>query len=207
MKKFCVALIIVLCSAWANAKSLNLQKYTLFNGDEPRHIEHKYYGFYGVVDYTFLTNFNNTEFQDKYTLNGATFVGGFQWRRQSGVGIGFSYLNDANKSFSQLPVFLELRSHYLRSRLTPYTTLQLGYAIPFKSSNATEDYVKILKGGVTFGVSVGLRFAVSRGFAFHLGAGYQFISNRLIERGVNGDPAIRRSELFHNLSVNVGVNC
>ena len=38
----------------------------------PPHIEFKYYGFYSVIDYTFMTNLNKVhgEYIDDYVLNG-----------------------------------------------------------------------------------------------------------------------------------------
>lgn len=185
----------------------------------PPHIEFKYYGFYGVVDYTFMTNFASKPYvtidpetgseisiTDKYTLNGISAVVGWQWRKESAVGIGFSYFYDANGSFSQIPVFVEFRSHFLRSRITPFTAVQMGYSIPFGSKNADVDYTRIEEGGITFGFSAGGRFAVSQKFGINIYAGYQLIQNRSVERGFNSVAATRLPELYHNVKFGIGVN-
>lgn len=174
----------------------------------PPHIEFKYYGFYSVIDYTFMTNLNSEhgEYVDSYNLNGITAVAGWQWRKESAIGIGFSYLNDASGSFSQIPVFVEFRSHFLRNRITPFTAVQLGYSIPFGSKNADVDYTRIEEGGITAGLSVGARFAVKPRLAFNIYAGYQLIQNNSVERGFNSVAATRLPELYHNVKFGLGVN-
>lgn len=174
----------------------------------PPHIEFKYYGFYSVIDYTFMTNLNTVhgEYVDSYTLNGVTAVAGWQWRKESAIGIGFSYLNDAEGSFSQIPVFVEFRSHFLRNRITPFTAVQLGYSIPFGSKNASVDYTRIEEGGITAGFSVGARLAVKQKFGINIYAGYQLIQNNSVERGFDGVAATRLPELYHNVKFGLGVN-
>ena len=174
----------------------------------PPHIEFKYYGFYSVIDYTFMMNLNKVhgEYLDEYMLNGITAVAGWQWRKESAVGIGFSYLNDANGSFSQIPVFVEFRSHFLRSRITPFTVIQLGYSIPFGSKNAAVDYTRIEEGGITAGFSIGARFAIKQRFGLNIYAGYQLIQNNSVERGFNSVAATRLPELYHNVKFGLGVN-
>ena len=184
----------------------------------PTHVEFKYYGFYCVIDYTNMMHFKSENgayadqygvmhsFPDVYNLNGITAVAGWQWRKESALGIGFSYLNDAMGSFSQIPVFLEFRSHFLRNRVTPFTSVQLGYSIPFGSKNLAEEYTRIAEGGITFGADLGVRFAISRKFGLNLFVGYQMIQNRSVERGFNGVAVSCFPELYHNLKFGTGVN-
>lgn len=174
----------------------------------PPHIEFKYYGFYSVIDYTFMTNLNKVhgEYIDDYVLNGITAVAGWQWRKESAVGLGFSYLNDATGSFSQIPVFLEFRSHFLRNRVTPFTAVQLGYSIPFGSKNAELDYTRIDEGGITMGFSAGIRFAIKQKLGLNVYAGYQLIQNNSVERGFNSVAATRLPELYHHVKFGLGVN-
>lgn len=185
-------------------------------GNGSQHTEFRYYGIYGIVDLCYWMNIAPVHdalpeegfagYDDAYALMGFTASAGFQWRKESAVGIGFSFLNDMNGSFSQIPVFFEYRSHFTRNRLTPYSSIQLGYSVPFGSSNEGPDYVKINKGGLTFGVEGGARFAFSRFFAMNLGVGYQLIQCQEVERGTNGIPGTRMPELYHNLKVNIGFN-
>lgn len=213
MKKSVILLSLLTIAVAASAGPVSLSEST------PRHIEFKYYGFYSVIDYTFMTNSTKESGQyldpstnsvvvytDKYVLNGITAVAGWQWRKESGIGIGFSYLNDAEGSFSQIPVFVEFRSHYLRNRITPFTAVQLGYSIPFGSKNAAEDYTRIDEGGITFGFEAGARFAVSQKFGLNLGLGYQMIQLNSVERGFNSVASTRLPELYHHFKFGIGVN-
>ncbi len=185
---------------------------------ETPHIEFKYYGFYGVVDYTFMTNFKHEEdgymdqtgvvhtYIDKYTLNGITAVAGWQWRKESGIGLGFSYLNDGTGSFSQIPVFVEFRSHYLRSRITPFSVVQLGYSIPFGSKNSDEEYTRIDEGGITFGFSAGARYAIKPKLGVNVYVGYQMIQINSVERGFAEVAHTKMPNLYHNIKFGLGVN-
>lgn len=183
------------------------------------HIEFKYYGFYGVVEYTHMGNFKHesglymnpangkiVNAVDQYGLNGITAVAGWQWRKESGIGIGFSYLNDASGSFSQIPVFIEFRSHYLRNRITPFSTVQLGYSIPFGSKNSAEEYTRIDEGGITFGLQAGARFAISQKLGLNVYVGYQMIHNNSVERGFNHVAATIMPELYHHYKFGLGIN-
>lgn len=196
------------------ALNLRAENYSLnAMAPAPPHVEFKYYGFYASLDYTMMMNLNKVEFDiggqhtvDSYLLNGVTAVAGFQWRKESAVGVGFSYLSDPNGSFSQIPLFLEYRTYFLRSRLTPFTTLQLGYSLPFGSVNPGADYIKINQGGITAGVTAGGRVAISRRFGMDLWVGYQLIQIRELERGFATEPATCLPELYHNLKAGVGLN-
>ena len=194
MKKTLLLLSLLTLITAARAEQLS----PLAQMTNPPHIEFKYYGFYSVIDYTFMTNLNKVhgEYIDDYVLNGITAVAGWQWRKESAVGLGFSYLNDATGSFSQIPVFLEFRSHFLRNRVTPFTAVQLGYSIPFGSKNAELDYTRIDEGGITMGFSAGIRFAIKQKFGLNVYAGYQLIQNNSVERGFNSVAATRLPELY-----------
>lgn len=185
----------------------------------PQHVEFKYYGFYCVVDYTQMFCFTNFSgqymdpatgiiigFNDKYNLSGITAVAGWQWRKETALGLGFSYLNDPMKSFSQLPVFLEFRSHFLRSRITPFTSLQLGYSVPFGSKNMAVEYTRIDKGGITFAINIGARFAIKQKFGINIYAGYQMIQLNSVERGFDGVASTRMPELYDNIRFGLGLN-
>ena len=142
-----------------------------------RHIEYKWRGFYSVVDGGYLYNLNRTPGINGCadTLSGAWMglSAGFQFRKEAGVGAGFAYVYDPNGSYTQLPVFVELRSHLMRSRLTPYVAVQGGYSLPVGASSPT---VKITKGGLYFGAEFGGRYAIDRGFAIGAHIGYKFLN-------------------------------
>lgn len=185
----------------------------------PQHVEFKYYGFYSVIDITHmfcLTNFSGqyqdpttgmiVGFHDNYNLTGITAVAGWQWRKETALGLGFAYLNDPMNSFSQIPIFVEFRSHFFRSRITPFTCLQIGYSVPFGSKNPVVEYTRIEQGGITFAISVGARFAIKQKFGINLFAGYQMIQLNSVERGFNGVAVTRMPELYDNIKFGLGVN-
>lgn len=196
--------------------------------DQPPHVEFKYYGFYGIVDFSYMMNLNdNTEMShllspDKYSMMGITAIAGFQWRQQAAVGMGFSYLDDPSGSFSQVPVFLEYRCYFLRSRFTPYVAGQIGWSIPLGTVNGGDaagvmdrngvpdsvdlghEYIKINKGGITFGVEAGGRVAIRPKFGINIYVGYQMISLREVERGYDAVAATRMPELYHHFKAGIG---
>ena len=207
MKRITLLLICLQVFCAASAADLRSAAAAGTKG-QPPHTEFKYYGFYSVVDYTFVTNLTKThgEYIDDFMLNGVTAIVGWQWRKESAVGIGFSYLNDATGAFSQIPVFVEFRSHFLRNRLTPFTAVQMGYTIPFGSSSTDEDYTRLDKGGITLGLEAGLRVALRPRLGLNIYVGYQMLQENSVERGIGNNAATRLPEQYHNLKAGIGVN-
>lgn len=229
MKRILFLAVTLTClgTVWAD-NGLKLSLSTSQIQEQPPHVEFKYYGFYGIVDYTYMMNLNdnaemsNLSKADKFSLSGVTAIAGFQWRQQAAMGVGFSYLSDPSGSFSQIPVFLEYRCHFLRNRLTPYVAAQLGWSIPMgtvnsgtavgqmnrgtvpDSVNLGHEYIKINKGGITFGLEVGGRVAIRPKFGVNFFVGYQMISLREVERGYDDLAATRLPELYHNFKAGVG---
>ena len=148
-----------------------------------RHIEYKWRGFYAVLDGSYIANFNRatTVSGDADTLSGAWMgmTAGFQFRKEAGLGAGFAYILDPTGAYSQLPLFVELRSNLMRSRLTPYFVLQGGYALPVGASSTT---VKITKGGLYFGAEFGARYAIDRSFAIGMHVGDKLLNAAEITR-------------------------
>lgn len=158
-----------------------------------RHVEFRWHGIYLVGDLAYGVNLNRSV--DEFAIVGdtlsafmPTIVGGFQFRKEAGVGLGFSYVADPTGAYTQLPIFAELRSHYTRNQLTPYTVLQVGYTLPLgMSSPATPVSTSIEEGGLYVGVEVGARYAFNRstGIAAHLT--YRLLqSNSVIRTDVDG---------------------
>ena len=119
-----------------------------------RHIEFRWHGLYCVGDVSYAFNVNrSSETGIADTVSGfiPSFSAGYQFRKEAAVGMGFSYLADPTGAFTQLPIFVELRSHFMRSQLTPYTVLQVGYTLPLGSSSEPPS-VKIEEGGLYLGL-------------------------------------------------------
>ena len=167
--------------------------FAMMTAQAQRHVEFKWHRWYGVAGYDFSTNINKTRFEDKATFHGVYAIGGWQIRKESGVGLGVEFLKDPTGAFNQLPVFIELRSHYLRS-------------IPLGSSSGGENAIKIKTGGAIWGVNVGARYAITRTFAVSAFVGYQGIFMGSVERKFEGILANNGPLLLHNLKAGVGFN-
>ena len=115
-------------------------------------------------------------------------------------------MKDPTGAFTQLPVFFEVRSHYLRSQLTPFTSLRVGYSIPLGSSSGGDNAIKIAKGGVMWGVDVGARYAFNRNVSVNVFVGYQGIHLNRVDRWENGELSIGRPLLLQNVRAGVGFN-
>ena len=170
MKKIFIAAVALLCLAGTAAAQ--------------RHIEFRWHGVYftGDVSYAFnLNRSNDSGIADTVSGFMPSLTAGYQFRKEAGVGVGFSYLADPTGAFTQLPVFIELRSHFLRSRLTPYTVLQVGYSLPLGTSSEPPSS-KIEEGGLYLGLEVGGRYAINRSVAVALHAGYKMLQSNKVQR-------------------------
>lgn len=150
-----------------------------------RHIEFRWHGLYcvGDVSYAFNVNRGPNDLGIGDTVSGfmPSFSAGYQFRKEAAVGLGFSYLADPTGGFTQLPLFFELRSHFSRAQLTPYTVLQVGYSLPLGSSSEPPS-VKIEEGGLYLGLEVGGRYAFSRSFALGVHGGYKLLYSNKVQR-------------------------
>lgn len=171
---------------------------------QAQHVEFKWHGLYGIAEYAHLSNVNRSDFD--VSLNSFTAVVGWQIRKESAVGFGFGYLSDPSGAFSQMPLFIEFRSHFLRSRLTPFTAVQVGYSFPTNSSSSGSDAVTIEKGGINFALMGGVRFAVARSLALSAHVGYQLLHMNEVVRNAENMPTDRSSQLLHNIRFGFGVH-
>lgn len=153
-----------------------------------RHIEFRWHGAYLVGDASYGFNLNRSQDEADTiasTLN-ALMPGlsvGYQFRKEAGLGLGFNYVADPVGAYTQLPVFLELRSHFMRSRLTPYTVLQVGYTLPLGSSSVADPVSsKIEEGGLYFALEVGARYAINRSVAVAGHVGYRMLQSNMVSR-------------------------
>lgn len=149
------------------------------------HVEYKWRGPYFVVDGSYLLNINREAGLNGRadTLNAVnvSIVGGFQFSKEAGLGLGVTYVADPTGALTQMPVFVELRSHFMRSRLTPYTVIQGGYCLPLGSTSEPPKR-EITEGGLYFGFSFGGRYAIDRGFAIGLHVDYKMMQSSKFSR-------------------------
>lgn len=173
---------------------------------QAQHVEFKWHRLYGVAGCDFSTNINKLTYEDKATFADFYAVGGWQIRKESGIGLGVEYKMDMAGGYTQLPVFVEVRSHFMRNQVTPFTSVYVGYSIPLGMSGGTDKVVQILQGGPTWGFNVGARYAFNRKRGINAFVGYQGIflnSVDLIEDGVRQTAL---SVLMQNVKVGVGFN-
>ena len=187
MKRIIIAAVALLCLAGTAAAQ--------------RHIEYKWRGAYFTVDGSYLMNLNRGTGINNYadTLAGAniSLTAGFQFSKEAGVGVGVTYISDPTGAFTQMPAFVELRSHFMRSRLTPYTVLQGGYCLPL-GSRSDPPRREIVKGGLYFGFSLGARYAIDRSFAIGLHLDYKMLQSREFARYGSGNvPLIKDPITLH----------
>lgn len=193
MKKFFIVAVALLCLAGTAVAQ--------------RHIEFRWRGIYFVGDASYGINLNRST--DEFSVRGDTLAAfmpsmsvGYQFRKEAAVGAGFTYVADQTGAFEQLPVFVELRSHFLRSRWTPYTVLQAGYCVPLGSSSEPMPIsTKIDEGGLYLGVGLGYRFAISRNTALAVHLDYRLMqSNRVIYSSVTGESLLPEAVSLHTIS-------
>lgn len=171
MKKMFIAAVALLCLSGTAAAQ--------------RHIEFRWHGLYLVGDVSYYMNVNRAADQTGVadTVGGfmPSFSVGYSFRKEAAVGLGFSYFAESSGAFRQLPIFVELRSHFMRSRLTPYTVLQVGYSIPVGASSEPP-VKKIDEGGLYFALEVGGRYAFTRSTALAVHAGYRMLQSNKVQR-------------------------
>lgn len=201
MKK--ILLIALLCLGMGGAYAEN-QANTIV----PPHIEYRSYGVYGILDFTHYFTLTEVEALPEFSgFNAFNAVLGFQVRKETGLGLGFTYLSDPTGGLNQMPVFVELRSHYTRGRLCPYSVVSVGYSFPTGSFSGGQASVNIVTGGVNFGLTAGARFAINRNLGVSLHVGYKMLSMRDVR--VNDAPltaAYDEPMLLHNITAGIGLN-
>ncbi len=170
------------------------------------HVEFRWHGLYSVIDYAYAINVNDDPAEAQTSFSELTGVVGFQLRKETALGLGVTYFSDPTNAYTQMPVFLEYRSHFTRNRLTPFTALQLGYNVPIGHSSGGNEGITITKGGVFFGANLGARFAITRNVGLSLFGGYQLMLMNEVEYKHAGLLAERKPVLFHILRIGAGIN-
>lgn len=176
------------------------------------HIEYRWHGAYLVGDASYGFNLNRSmdEFDTIATKLNAIMPGlsvGYQFRKEAGVGVGFNYVADPTGAYTQLPVFVELRSHFMRSQLTPYAVLQVGYTLPLGASSVADPVsTKIEEGGLYFGLEVGARYAINRSVAVAGHVGYRLLQSNLVSRtDLHEHPILSVPITLHVLAIGASV--
>lgn len=172
-----------------------------------RHIEFLWHGVYVVGDasYGFNLNRSTDEYDTIANKLGAFMPGvsvGYNIRKETGVGVGFNYVADPTGAYTQLPLYAELRSHFLSSQLTPYSVLQVGYTFPLGTSSEPDPVgCQIEEGGLYFGLEAGVRYALSRTMAVAGHVGYRLLqSNKVLRTDIERRPILDTPVHMHMLT-------
>lgn len=171
MKRLAIAAVVLLCLAGTATAQ--------------RHVEYKWRGFYGVVDMSYGFNVNRSVgingVADSASVLGVSLGCGFQFSKETGVGLGVTYVADPSGAYTQMPLYVELRSHFTRGRITPYTAIQAGYSLAVGASSEPPS-IEIVEGGLYFGLDAGARYAISRDFAVGAHVGYKMLQSNKVKR-------------------------
>ena len=174
-----------------------------------RHIEYRWHGIYFVGDGSYVMNLNRSAGDGGIadTVSGfmPSLSGGFQFRKEAAVGLGFAYLADPTGAFTQLPLFVELRSHFMRSQLTPYAVLQVGYSLPVGASSEPP-VTKIEEGGLYLGIEGGARYAFNRTVALGFHLSYKMLqSNYVLRHDALNAPLLAEPVTLHMFGAGISV--
>lgn len=203
MKK--IFLLVLMCLSLG---TVAMAETNMKNAALPPHIEFRNFGVYGILDYSHYFTLTEVEALPEFSgFNAWTAVIGFQLRKETGIGLGYSYLLDHTHGLTQMPLFVELRSHWTRNRISPFTTLAFGYNFPTGSISAAPQTVNVEKGGINFTMSAGARFAVIRHFGVSVRVGYSMLSMRDVRICDSPlTPAYDEPMLLHNITVGASLN-
>jgi hypothetical protein len=142
-------------------------------------------GYMGLVEFRSLIGFEKTHTRPDYCPYcdevvssgennfslGIKTVHGWRFSRWlfTGVGAGVERYLFHRQTFA--PVFLQLQSEFLKRKITPFVTSEIGYS--FLAQEWKDSNIKYLKsmGGIYFGATAGVRiYMLSKGsFFFHAG--------------------------------------
>ena len=93
----------------------------------------------------------------------------------------------------------------MRSRLTPYTVLQVGYSLPVGASSEPP-VTKIEEGGLYLGFEVGGRYAFNRTVALGLHASYRMLQSNVVSRhDATNQPMLEETVVLHMLGVGLSL--
>ena len=173
-----------------------------------RHIEYRWHGVYVTGDMSYGMNINRTP--DEFDVIGDTLscvmpsiTVGYSFRKEAALGLGFTYVADPTGAYTQLPLFVELRSHFSRNQLTPYTVLQAGYTMPLGASSVADPYASAIEeGGLYLGIEAGVRYAFSRQVAVAGHVGYRMMQSNVVHRrDAEGTSIVAPPVVLHVLAV------
>ena len=122
----------------------------------PQVHQSKLYNFKEEGFYQTFSVFLNTS-----TLGGAGmhYSAGHRFKRTLGVGLGIGFeSNDLTEVRNSIPLYAEARGFFLKSKITPYYGLKIGYGFALENE---DNFVTDAKGGFHFSPEFGVRFGAN----------------------------------------------
>jgi hypothetical protein len=134
-------------------------------------------GYYGIV------SIGATYFPERgggSPMGSITVINGYQFSPYLAVGGGVGADISANNIYNA-PVFLDIRSHFLKGKTTPYIALAVGYNATIDKNKDYYSYSshrQTLKHGAIFAPSFGVKAWMSKKAAISVSLGYKLITTR-----------------------------
>lgn len=148
-----------------------IEKITL---EEPaaRVYEGKSKGYYGIAQVG-LTDFPAG---GNLAMASISLINGYQFNRYVGLGLGIGGDISTHKVYN-MPVFADLRINFLKTRVTPFVAIDLGYNAQFTQ---TYDYYSgdtkpQVYHGMVFNPSLGVKVGISKKVGASLALGYKML--------------------------------
>lgn len=168
--------------------------------DEPvpqkERTDRKPYGYTALADLGFMGGDQNTV--------SLMLINGYQFKNRLSIGAGFGI-----EKFKEqvIPVFADVRYHFLKGSITPFVYMQAGYSYPLGSS--AEGNMTEVKGGAMLNPGLGLRmnFTSRNALIFSLGWRYQEIRSHYSYYYYGGpayDNSYNRTDFYRRIAVRVG---
>lgn len=115
---------------------------------------------------------------------GLHHVMGYQHNRWIGAGLGIGIdAYEMGSSHNVIPIYLEARGYFLKKKVSPFYSMNLGYGIALKDQNSG---ITEAKGGLMYNPSLGYRFGGHPNANFTLALGYKVQKATYISPGWDG---------------------
>jgi hypothetical protein len=131
-------------------------------------------GYYGIV------SIGATYFPERgggSPMGSITVINGYQFFPYLAVGGGVGADISANNIYN-VPIFLDVRSHFLKGKTTPYVALAAGYNATIDENSDYYTRRQVLKHGAVFAASFGVKAWMSKKAAISVSLGYKLQTTR-----------------------------
>ncbi len=133
---------------------------------------------------------------------GLHHVMGYQHNRWIGAGLGVGIdAYEIGSSHNVLPIYLEARGYFLKKKVSPFYSMNLGYGIALKDQNSN---IVEAKGGLMYNPSLGYRFGGHPNANFTLALGYKVQKASYTRLGWDGS-RFENKYTFKRVNLKLGI--